>query len=80
LPKNSDLVKQSAPFGVGALIECIDYRGRAAPSAPRESCLAWDAGLQGPLFHGGTRSIKVFPAPTLLVRESSFSATSEAVP
>jgi hypothetical protein len=47
-------------YAVGALIESIDYRGRAAPSAPRESCLARYAGLQGRLFHG-TRSIAVFP-------------------
>jgi hypothetical protein len=44
----------------GALVECIDDRGRAAPSAPRTSCLAWEAGLEGPLFHGGMGSIKVF--------------------
>ena len=36
----------------------IDYRGRAAPSAPRTSCLAWNAGLEGPLFHGAARSIE----------------------
>jgi len=45
------------------------------PSAPRESCLARYAGLQGRLFHGGTRSIEVFATQTLFVRESSFSAT-----
>jgi hypothetical protein len=66
------LVDQSPLYAVGALIESIVYRGRAAPSAPRESCLAWYAGLQGPLFHGGTRSIEVFPKQTLFASELSF--------
>jgi hypothetical protein len=43
---------------VGAVIENINCRGRAAASAARESCLARNAGLQGPLFHGGARSIE----------------------
>jgi hypothetical protein len=45
---------------VGELIEGMEYRGRAAPSAPRESCLARNASLQGPLFHGGAHSIVIF--------------------
>jgi hypothetical protein len=61
---NSDSVERSLLYSVGALIESIDYRGRAAPLAPRESCLARDAGLQGPLFHGSARSIEVFSKRT----------------
>jgi hypothetical protein len=59
LGKNSDSVEQSLLYSVGALIESIGCRGRAAPSAPRESGLARNAGLEGPLFHGGVHSIEV---------------------
>jgi hypothetical protein len=68
-----NLVEQSPLYAVGALLERIDYRGRAAASALGESCLAPNAGLQGPCFHGSTRSIEVFATQTLFVRESSFS-------
>jgi hypothetical protein len=64
LRKNSDSVEQSHLYSVGALIESIDYRGRAALSAPRASCLSGNAGLQGPLSHGSERSIEVFPKRT----------------
>jgi hypothetical protein len=64
----------------GALIESIHYRGRAAPSAPRKSCLARDAGLQGPLFDDGARSIEVFSKRTFFAGEPNFSATAEAGP
>jgi hypothetical protein len=60
LRKNCDSVEQSFLYSVGALIESIDCRGRAAPSAPRESRLARNAGLQGPLFHRGARKIEIF--------------------
>ena len=75
LRKNSDSVEQSLLYLVGALIESIDYRGRAVPSAPRESCLARNANLQNPLFHGGARSIVVFYKRTFFVRKQSVSAT-----
>jgi hypothetical protein len=65
---------------VDALIQSIDYRGRAAPSAPRESWLARNAGLQVPLFHGGARSIEVFPTEKFFVRESSVPQPLPAVP
>jgi hypothetical protein len=65
LRKNSDLTEQSPQYAVGAPIESIDLRGRAATSAPLKSCLAYNAGLQDPLFHGGTRSIEAFPIQTL---------------
>jgi hypothetical protein len=42
------------------MIESMDYRGRAAPSAPRESFVARNAGLQGPLFHGGSSRKALF--------------------
>jgi len=71
------LTEQSPQYAVGAPIESIDFRGRAATSAPLKSCLAYDAGLQDRLFHGGTRSIEAFPIQTLFGRESSLSATSE---
>jgi hypothetical protein len=76
--ENSDSVEQSLLYPVGAVIESIDYRGRAAPSAPRESCLARNAGLQGPLFHGSARSIGVFSKQTFFTRESSFPAIAES--
>ncbi len=34
----------------------VEYRGRAALSAPRKSFLPHNAGLEGPLFHGGAGS------------------------
>jgi hypothetical protein len=67
-------------FDLVSLIESIDFRGRAAPSAPRESHLARNICLQGPLFHGGTRSIEVSPAQALFVRESSFPRPLETLP
>jgi hypothetical protein len=57
-------------------IQNIDYRGRAAASAPPESCLASNAGLQGPLFTTAHAAIEAFPTQTLFVRELSFSAAS----
>jgi hypothetical protein len=56
---------------IGALIQSIGYRGRVAPSAPRESCLARNAGPQGPLFHGGAES-KSFLYKRSFLHESGF--------
>jgi hypothetical protein len=80
LQKNIDSVEQSLLYSIGALIESVDYRGRAAPLAPRGSCLSYNAGLQGPLFHGGARSTEVFSKRTFFVRESSFPQPFSAVP
>ncbi|HEX4423886.1 MAG TPA: hypothetical protein VH079_00705, partial [Terriglobales bacterium] len=72
LREDSGSAEYSLLNWVGALIESIDYRGRAAPSAPRESCLARNAGLQGPLFHGSASSIEVFSKRTFFPRETEF--------
>jgi hypothetical protein len=48
LRKNSDSAEPSLLYSIGALIESMDYRGRAAPAAPRESCLALERGPARP--------------------------------